>query len=385
MGAISLLEITSVVGLGLSAIPAVLTALNLRQFRRAPEPTGACESVSVLIPARDEAASIEKTCRAILANEGVALELVVLDDDSQDETAAIVGRLAAEDPRVRLVAGRPLPPGWCGKQHACSQLAEAAQHDLLLFLDADVTLQPDAIRRAIGFLQTAAVPLVSGFPRQLTGTFVEWLLLPLIQYVLLGFLPLGMSRSSGKPSLAAGCGQLFLTERAAYERAGGHAAIRESLHDGIKLPRAYRRAGLATDVFDAADIAECRMYTRGVDVLSGLSKNATEGMATPQAVVPATVLLFGGQVLPAMLLAAGLAVGWSWRAFSPLVGVATAAAVLLSLTTRLIEAVRFRTSLASSFAHPLAILLFLGIQWFGLIRRAAGLKATWKGRSLTPQ
>ena len=86
-----------------------------------------------------------------------------------------------------------------------------------------------------------------------------------------------------------------------------------------------------------------------------------------------------------MLLAAGLAVGWSWRAFSPLVGVATAAAVLLSLTTRLIEAVRFRTSLASSFAHPLAILLFLGIQWFGLIRRAAGLKATWKGRSLTPQ
>ena len=385
MGAVSLLEITAVVGLGLSAVPAVLTALNLRRFRRAPEPTEPCEPVSVLIPARDEAASIEKTCRAILASEGVALELVVLDDDSQDDTAAIVERLAAEDPRVRLVAGRPLPSGWCGKQHACSQLAEAAEHTLLLFLDADVTLQPDAIRRTIGFLQTAAVPLVSGFPRQLTGTPVEWLLLPLIQYVLLGFLPLGMSRRSGTPSLAAGCGQLFLTERAAYERAGGHAAIRESLHDGIKLPRAYRRAGLATDVFDAADIAECRMYTRGVDVLSGLSKNATEGMATPQAVMPATVLLFGGQVLPAMLLAAGLVVGWSWRGVSPLVAAASGVAVLLSLTTRLIESVRFRTSLASSFAHPLAILLFLGIQWFGLIRRAAGLKATWKGRSLTPQ
>jgi len=385
VGAVSLLEITAVVGLGLSAVPAVLTALNLRRFRRAPEPTEPCEPVSVLIPARDEAASIEKTCRAILASEGVALELVVLDDDSQDDTAAIVERLAAEDPRVRLVAGRPLPSGWCGKQHACSQLAEAAEHTLLLFLDADVTLQPDAIRRTIGFLQTAAVPLVSGFPRQLTGTPVEWLLLPLIQYVLLGFLPLGMSRRSGTPSLAAGCGQLFLTERAAYERAGGHAAIRESLHDGIKLPRAYRRAGLGTDVFDAADIAECRMYTRGVDVLSGLSKNATEGMATPQAVMPATVLLFGGQVLPAMLLAAGLVVGWSWRGVSPLVAAASGVAVLLSLTTRLIEAVRFRTSLASSFAHPLAILLFLGIQWFGLIRRAAGLKATWKGRSLTPQ
>jgi hypothetical protein len=213
---------------------------------------------------------------------------------------------------------------------------------------------------------------------------VEWLLLPLIQYVLLGFLPLGISRRSMQPSLAAGCGQLFLTRRDAYEQAGGHAAIRESLHDGIKLPRAYRRAGLGTDVFDAADIAECRMYTRGVDVLSGLSKNATEGMATPQAVVPATVLLFGGQVLPAVLLVLGLTGGWLRLTFAP-AAAALGAAFVLSLATRLIEAVRFRSSLLSCFFHPLAILLFLGIQWFGLVRRAVGFKATWKGRSLTPQ
>ena len=127
------------------------------------------------------------------------------------------------------------------------------------------------------------------------------------------------------------------------------------------------------------------MYTRGVDVLQGLSKNATEGMATPQAVVPATVLLFGGQVLPAVLLATGITVGWSWHGFSPLACGAIVAAVLFSVSTRVVEAVRFRSSVLSSFAHPLAILLFLGIQWFGLIRRAAGLKATWKGRSLSPQ
>jgi hypothetical protein len=380
----SILDVAAVVALGLAAVPAVLTAANLRRFRKAPELNGDLEPVSVLIPARDEAASIEKTCRAVLASENVPLELVVLDDDSRDDTAAIVTRLAAEDSRVRLIAGRPLPGGWCGKQHACSQLAEAARHDLLLFLDADVTLRPDAVRRTIGFLEASGVPLVSGFPRQLTGTPVEWLLLPLIQYVLLGFLPLGISRRSMQPSLAAGCGQLFLTRRDAYEQAGGHAAIRESLHDGIKLPRAYRRAGLGTDVFDAADIAECRMYTRGVDVLSGLSKNATEGMATPQAVVPATVLLFGGQVLPAVLLVLGLTGGWLRLTFAP-AAAALGAAFVLSLATRLIEAVRFRSSLLSCFFHPLAILLFLGIQWFGLVRRAVGFKATWKGRSLTPQ
>jgi hypothetical protein len=381
----SILDVAAVLSLGLAAVPAVLTAANLRRFRKASEQACDLEAVSVLIPARDEAASIEKTCRAVLASEGVSLELVVLDDDSRDDTAAIVTRLAVEDSRVRLIAGRPLPAGWCGKQHACSQLAKAARHDLLLFLDADVTLRPDAVRRTIGFLKAAGVPLVSGFPRQLTGTPVEWLLLPLIQYVLLGFLPLGISRRSMKPSLAAGCGQLFLTRRDAYEQAGGHAAIRESLHDGIKLPRAYRRAGLGTDVFDAADIAECRMYTRGVDVLSGLSKNATEGMATPQAVVPATVLLFGGQVLPSLLLVLRMALGGVRLALSPAAAAALSAAVILSLSTRLIEALRFRSSLLSCFFHPLAILLFLGIQWFGLVRRAVGFKATWKGRSLTPQ
>lgn len=385
MGVGSLLEVAAVVGFGLAAVPAVLTAINLPRFRRSPEPSGPLEPVSVLIPARDEAAAIEKTCQAILASEGVTLELVVLDDDSQDETAAIVRRMATHDDRIRLVSGRPLAGGWCGKQHACSQLAEAARYDHLLFLDADVSLKPDAIRRTLGFLQASGGSLVSGFPRQLTGTPVEWLLLPLIQYVLLGFLPLWISRRSMKPSLAAGCGQLFLTRRADYEQAGGHAAIRESLHDGIKLPRAYRRAGLATDVFDAADIAECRMYTRGVDVLSGLSKNATEGMATPQAVVPATILLFGGQVLPSLLLAMGLAVGWIWQAFSPLAFAAIVGAVFSSLATRLVEAVRFRSSMLSGLAHPVAILLFLGIQWFGLVRRAVGFKATWKGRSLTPQ
>jgi hypothetical protein len=385
MGVGSLIEVTAMVGLGLSAIPAALTAVNLTRFRHAPRGPTTGEPVSILIPARDEAGSIEQTCRAIMASDEVRLELVILDDDSQDDTAGIVSRLAEEDPRVRLIRGRPLPAGWCGKQHACSQLAEAARYDLLLFLDADVSLKPDAIRRTIAFLEESGVALASGFPRQLTGTPVEWLLLPLIQYVLLGFLPLAMSRQSLSPGLAAGCGQLFLTRRCHYEAAGGHAAIRESLHDGIKLPRAYRRAGLTTDLFDASDLAECRMYTRGVDVLQGLSKNATEGMATPQAVVPATVLLFGGQVLPALLLATGIAVGWSWQGFSPLACGAIVAAVLFSVLTRVVEAVRFRSSVLSSFAHPLAILMFLGIQWFGLIRRAAGLKATWKGRSLSPQ
>jgi len=113
--------------------------------------------------------------------------------------------------------------------------------------------------------------------------------------VLLGFLPLSRSRHSNSASLAAGCGQLFLTTRDAYRRAGGHYAIKSSLHDGIMLPRLFRRAGLRTDIFDASDLASCRMYDTNRDVLQGLMKNATEGIGSPKTIIPFTLLLGGGQ------------------------------------------------------------------------------------------
>jgi glycosyltransferase involved in cell wall biosynthesis len=340
-------------------------------------------TVSVLVPARNEEAAIERLCRDVLASTDVALELVILDDDSRDATAEIVRRIAATDDRVRLVAGEPLPAGWCGKQHACWQLARAARHDTWIFLDVDVSPTPDAIARAVAFLDESAAALVSGFPRQVTGSFLEWLLLPLIHFILLGFLPLSRSRADGSPGLAAGCGQFFITRRQPYELAGGHAAIRASLHDGIKLPRAYRRAGLRTDIFDATDIASCRMYTRSRDVWNGLSKNATEGIGSPGTILPFTVLLGGGQILPFALAIVGLATAWrgwaTWQIAAVLVAVA------LAWLPRFTSGLRFQQSLSSSLAQPVGIAVFLAIQWVALARKLLGLRTSWRGRPLVPQ
>jgi hypothetical protein len=291
--------------------------------------------------------------------------------------------IAAADPRVRLVAGRPLPAGWCGKQHACWQLAEAARHDTWVFLDVDVSPAPDAIARAVAFLDASGAALGSGFPRQATSCLLDWLLLPLIHFILLGYLPIARSRQDGSPGLAAGCGQLFVTRRADYEQAGGHAAIRASLHDGVKLPRAYRRAGLRTDIFDATDLASCRMYERNADVWRGLSKNATEGIGAPATIVPFTLLLAGGQILPVALVAWGLAGGWrGWPWWA--IPVACIAAALAWLP-RLVDAVWFRQSLTSGVVHPIAVAVFLAIQWIALVRRQLGLKTSWRGRPLVPQ
>src|SRR5262249_60422560 len=93
----------------------------------------------------------------------------------------------------------------------------------------------------------------------------------------------------GRPALGAGCGCVCVARRAAYDPVGGHAAVRDSLHDGITLPRAFRRAGRRTDLCDATDLAVCRMYRNGRELWAGLAKNAREGLAHPSAIVPRTL------------------------------------------------------------------------------------------------
>jgi hypothetical protein len=301
--------------------------------------------------------------------------VIVLDDHSADRTAAIVREAAARDPRVRLATAPPLPAGWNGKQHACAVLAGLAGHPLLLFVDADVRLAREGAARAAAFLAASGADLVSGVPRQETVTFLERLLIPLIHFVLLGFLPLARMRRSRHPAYGAGCGQLFLARRAAYESFGGHAAIRASLHDGVALPRAFRQAGLATDLFDATEVASCRMYHDAGEVWRGLGKNATEGLAAPRTIGPATILLLAGQVMPpVLLLLAGIGIVPAAVLIPAAIGGAAA------WWPRLAGVRRFRQPLDGALLHPLGIAVFLILQWLALGRGWLGRPATWKGR-----
>ncbi len=373
------LTLLAILALAMAAIPCRCTLRNLKDYLPAPRRHAAATtnwlpSISVLVPARNEAHNIRATVESILSSRGVAFEAIILDDQSTDRTAEIARELAPTDKRLRVESSPPLPEGWCGKQHACHVLSTLARQTLLVFLDADVRLTPDALQRMACFLETSGVDLASGIPRQEVVTFSERLLIPLVHFILLGFLPLRRMRRSSHRSLAAGCGQLFIVRADAYRSAGGHAMIRDTLHDGLKLPRLLRSAGFTTDLFDASDIASCRMYHSNGEVWRGLCKNAIEGLGAPSKIALATLLLFGGQVLPFVLLAFAAKLSATGL-------VLTLIAVVLAYLPRFLMVVRFGQTVGSALLHPLGVLGFLAIQWWALASWLSGRPASWKGRN----
>ena len=373
-----MMQMLSILALALSSLSALLIVWNLFMFRRIPDRKERYSpSISVLIPARDEAANIAAVVDSILANEGVHFEVLVMDDRSSDSTAAIVRAIAQQDPRVKLLEAPELAIGWVGKTHCCHQLSRHARFSLLLFIDADVRLRKDALKRISAYMKHANIGLLSGFPKQKTSSFAERLVIPIIHFLLLGYLPVWAMRKCKWAAFSAGCGQFMVAERKVYQAVGGHAVIARTMHDGLMLPHAFRRKNYSTDIFDAGDIAECRMYDSMRTVWFGFKKNATEGMAKPLALPIWTVLLAGGHLFPFVAL------GWvlCTQGLSNEIVICLAGACLLSIMQRALLAIRFGQSWLSVLMHPFGILFVLLIQWSALISKLLGIPSGWRGRS----
>ncbi len=385
-----------VAALAVSAFALLFASLNLRAFRPAPIESGIQDtgwSVTVCIPARDEAANLEACVRSILAAADADPQgrttVMVCDDGSTDETPEILARLTTEDRRVVAAAVDPLPAGWNGKQHACDAMGRQANTDWMLFTDADVRFERDSLRRTRAALEAQSRPgrplaMLSAFPRERTGTIGESLVVPLIHVILLSYLPFGRMRRTLDPAASAACGQFILCRREVWLEVGGHASIRESMHDGVRLPRVFRRGGHATDVFDGADIVSCRMYCGFGETWRGFAKNAYEGLGSPVLLLLLTVLHLGGQVAPWFVVLFGLlgAIGSFGRESMtvPVVAIACAvAAIATQLILRARLAIRFGQPWVGVALHPVGLLLLTAIQWWSLRLQLAG-RRSWRGR-----
>jgi hypothetical protein len=363
----------------LALIPTVLGLINLALYRPIKKHTEAnLPKLSILIPARNEETRIPPVLESVLACTGVEFEVIVADDNSTDRTAEIVNGFAARDNRLRLATTRTLPQGWLGKNNACHFLSTEARNPYAVFLDADVTLEPDALSRiASEFVRRPKLKLLSGFPRQITVSFWEKTLIPLIHTVLLGYLPFPGVKFTNSPMFATACGQLIAVDLTAYREVGGHERIKDCIHDGVMLPRHFRAGGHKTDLMDITDISATRMYDNGPDVFSGLMKNAHEGMATPVGLPVWTTLLTGGHVLPPVV---ALIAVLMCTTGDTLILALTAAA--LPWVMRFLMTAIFRQSWFGALMHPFGVAALVVLQWIAFFRWRAGKKVSWKDREI---
>jgi hypothetical protein len=334
-------------------------AVNARTLRRPSATVGPLPSVAVLIPARDEAARIAGCVASV--DEGI--DVVVLDDESSDRTAAIAAQASAW-----VVPGTPPPVGWLGKPWACAQLAAATDVEVLVFVDADVRLAPGAVPAAVGLLLAAGLDIACPFPRQLAVTPAERLVQPLLQWSWLTTLPLRIAERSPRRSLTAACGQFVVVRRAALEQAGGFAAVRGAVLDDLELVRAVKAAGGRGGVVDGTHLASCRMYCSWPELRDGYGKTLWAAFGSAPGAVAVLAGLGVGYVVPAVAALRGSRVGL--------------AGYLAGVASRVVSArATGGRAWPDAAAHPVSVLMFGYLTLRSLRERHRGTPR-WKGRPI---
>jgi glycosyltransferase involved in cell wall biosynthesis len=324
--------------------------------------------ISVLIPARNEEGNIGPCIHAVLSQTYRRIEVLVLNDHSEDGTAAVAESITLLDDRVRLIRGKELPGGWGGKNWACHQLSEEARGDILLFIDADVRLAPEAVSSAVRYLQGSDLAMLSVFPTQKIRSFGEWLIVPLMNWLLLSFLPLRKVFTSDNRSFVAANGQFICFGKEAYRNFGGHAAVKDTVVEDMEIARLLKRSGQRIMTLLGGNLVSCRMYNGFRDAIGGFSKNFYPGfnMSAP-AFICMTTLLFFAFTAPYVLLCLH---GY----FLYLIILISSGRFFIALASR-------QNPLLNIVLHPIQMLFMYVIGLRSVFASRKG-KLIWKGRRI---
>jgi len=354
------------------------TAMNLRMARQPrPDDQVVTERVSVLMPLRNEAGRVSPTLRALLAQTGVPdLEIVILDDGSSDGTTDVVRQVVDADPRVKIIDGGDddVPAGWLGKAWACHRLSLEATGDVLVFIDADVLLHPQALAATISMMRTDGLDLLSPYPRQIAGTAIERATQPLVTWSWLATMPLHPAEHTRYPSLAAAIGQFLVIDADAYRASGGHTAVRDVILEDVEVLRALKRHGFRGVPAIGGDVAECRMYDGARELIEGYTKSLWSAFGSTPGALGAIGVMAVGYILPPLFAIA--ARDRRTRAWG-LVGYAA------GVTGRWLVARRTgERRWPDVLAQPASIATFGVLTIESLRRRRAGT-LRWRGRTIT--
>ncbi len=230
--------------------------------------------VSVLIPARNEEKNIENCVVSIIKQKYANFEVIVLNDKSTDNTQKILLELKRRYPKLQILLGQKLPFNWVGKYWACHQLSKKAKGKYFLFLDADTIQSPELLISLVSAAEQKNLDFVSLLPEEVTGTWFEKIVLPIIPIFIFGLIPVYIAYIFKKEYFAMAVGQVLFFRKDIYKKIGGFEVIRTELLDDVTFARMFTRYGLNWRLYNGAKLLSCRMYHNFEEVLFGFSKNA---------------------------------------------------------------------------------------------------------------
>ncbi|MGH7737697.1 MAG: glycosyltransferase [Candidatus Tyrphobacter sp.] len=357
------------------AARSLLFVVSSRDCIEARTPCRPLPLLSIIVPARNEARQIEQCVRSLLAQEYPSFEVIVVDDESTDETAQIVARIASTDSRLRLLAGKPLPEGWIGKPWALVQGEHAARGSWMLCTDADTVHHPLAASSAVQEALERGVDALSLLTTQEMKSAAERVFLPAILWtIVLAIGPLA-SVSNPRKRVAIFNGQFLLLSRVLCEATGGHAVVAGEIAEDLEFARFLKRDGrFRIALLGANDLVRTRMYRSFSEIWGGFVKNFALGMR--ERTFEACAGLFGLALIALTPLAiAALALFHFWPLAAGLAG-----AFAVGLLNAEFGMRRLRFPRGSCAWLPAGFVVLLAICATSIARLTGTSGVDWRGR-----
>jgi len=345
--------------------------------------------VSILIPARNEERVIEQVVTASITQDWHNLEVVVLNDHSDDATGVLLdGLMAVHGGKLKVISGRDRPEGWLGKPWACQQLGEVATGDIFVFIDADTIPSSNLARDVVSDYRLNGAGLVTVWPHQLLVSTWEKVIVPLVYYTLLGFLVTDYTRRDPKwmptplrsvfrPLFAAACGQCLAMPAGLYRDIGGHSLVKSDVVEDVGIARKVRSLGLPVRMYHGIKAIRCRMYTSHAEIFNGFRKNFLAGFGGNVVVFGISAMLHLVLfILPPIAVVVSLINAMHGQALLWLI------AILIPTLQRLILNRWMGWEAWTSVTHIVGVLWFQYLGLVVLIDKSIGRKVTWKGRNV---
>ncbi|GAB3914542.1 glycosyltransferase [Mucilaginibacter boryungensis] len=323
--------------------------------------------VSILIPARNEEANIIRLLQSIRQQDYQDYEVIVLDDNSTDNTYHLCREFAGNHSKFSIIRGNPLPPDWLGKNYACFQLAKQAKGKLLLFLDADTIIEPGLINSALHRMYVKKLGLLSLFPNQQIQRFGEHLVVPLVHYILLNLLPLQLVYLLRNRMFSAASGQFMLFDAAIYHQHQWHHEVRHKVVEDVEIMRLVKSAGYNAETLLANNLISSRMYHSYREAINGFSKNILAAFNyNVFSLLIFLIILLGGPLIVITTLNLNL--------IAMLCGLIALNRIMISLTAG-------QSPWKNVLLHPVQMLSLMVIAFLA-IQRYLTRTTVWKGRKV---